>query len=177
MICKRLEEQMNGQLNYELYSAYIYQAMSADFKAKGFNGFANWMQVQAQEELAHAMGFHNYILSRGGKVKLMKIDAPPTTWKSALDAFSHALEHEEGVTARINKLAKIARDEEDFAASNFMQWYVNEQVEEEENANEIVNQLRMVEGSKQGLFMIDKNLAARIFAMPNIPGGIGGAAA
>jgi len=77
MICKKLEEQMNGQLNYEFYSAYLYQSMSADFKAKGFNGFANRMQIQAQEELVHAMGFHNYILSRGGKVELMKIDAPP----------------------------------------------------------------------------------------------------
>ncbi len=172
MISKKMESQMNDQLNYELYSSYIYLSMSADFKAKGFNGFANWMHVQAQEELVHAMGFHNYILSRGGRVSLMKIEAPQKEWKSALDAFNVAFKHEQSVTARINSIAKIARDEDDFASSNFMQWYVNEQVEEEENAQEIINQLEMVGDSKQGLFMLDKNLSARVFNMPAIPGGI-----
>jgi len=171
MIPKKLEEAMNEQLNYELFSAYIYQAMTADFKAKGLNGFANWMQVQVQEELLHAMGFHNYILSRGGKVKLMKIEAPPETWKTPLEAFEHALHHEESVTMRINKLAKIAKDEDDFASANFLQWYINEQVEEEENANEIVNQLKMVDDSKEAIFMIDKELATRTFVAPTIPGG------
>ena len=171
MLSKKLEAAMNEQLNYELFSAYIYQAMSADFKAKGFNGFAKWMQVQAQEELVHAMGFHNYIISRGGKVKLMKVEAPPETWESHLNAFQHALEHEQSVTARINKLAKIAKEEDDFASSNFLQWYINEQVEEEENTNEIVNQLKMIGESKQAIFMIDNTLGARTFTMPVIPGG------
>lgn len=176
MLSKKLESAMNEQLNYELFSAYIYQAMSADFKSKGYNGCASWMQVQAQEEIVHAMGFHNYIISRGGKVKLMKVEAPPESWETPLLAFKHALEHEESVTARINKLAKIAKEEDDFAASNFLQWYVNEQVEEEENTNEIVNQLKMVGDSTQGIFMIDNTLATRTFTMPNIPGGGMGAA-
>ncbi len=171
MLIKKMEGQLNDQINYELFSSYLYLAMSADFKAKGFNGFAKWMQIQAQEELAHAMGFYNYVLSRGGHLNLIAIKAPRGQWNSALDAFSDTLKHEQSVTTRINEIAKIARDGDDFASANFIQWYVNEQVEEEANAQEIVNQLQMIDDSQQGLFMLDRNLATRIFNMPIIPGG------
>jgi ferritin len=172
MLNTKMEAQLNDQLNFELYSSYLYLSMSADFKTKAFNGFGNWMQVQAQEELVHVMGFHYYILSRGGKPVMKKIDAPGTSWDSPLSAFSETLKHEMIVTSRINALAKLAVEESDFASSNFLQWYVSEQVEEEANASEIVNQLKMAGDSKQGVFMLDRELSARTFSMSLIPGGM-----
>ena len=171
MISKKLEKVLNDQLNFEYYSAYIYFSMVAHFKSEGLMGFANWMHVQTQEELCHGTGMYNYLIQRGGKVALQQIPAPPLSWKSPLAAFQNAYEHECIVTKRIHNIAAMAADEKDFALSNFIQWYVSEQVEEEANALEIIGQLKMAEKASGALFMIDKDLAVRAFVMPPIPMG------
>jgi len=172
MIPRKIEAAINDQINFELYSAYIYLAMAAHLRFKGLNGFANWMQIQAQEETVHGMGFYNFIIDRGGKVALKAIAQPKSEWKSALAAFENVLAHEEIVTSRINNIAALAEAEKDYATRNFMQWYISEQVEEEANANEIINELKLAEDSKEALLMLDREKAQRIFMFPVIPGGI-----
>lgn len=178
MMSKKLEAILNDQVNYEYYSSYLYLSMAAYFKSSNLNGMANWMTVQTQEEIVHGAGLYNYIIQRGGKVVLEAIAKPQTSWKSPLDAFKTALEHEQSVTARINNIAAAASKENDFALLNFIQWYVGEQVEEEGNVTQIISELEMVGDGKGGLFMIDKDLSTRVFNLPVIPGaGIGGPAA
>ena len=172
MIPKKIEAALNDQLNFELYSAYIYQSMAAHLRFMGLNGFANWMQIQAQEEMVHGMGFFNFIIDRGGKVALKEIGRPKSEWKSVLAAFENVLEHECIVTSRINNIAALAEAEKDFATRNFMQWYISEQVEEEANANEIINELKLSADSKQALLMLDREKATRVFLFPVIPGGM-----
>jgi ferritin len=172
MINKNISEQLNEQLNFEFYSAYIYLSMSAHFKNTGLNGFSNWMNVQTEEELVHAMGFYHHLLNRGAKVYLKEIKGPATSWQSPLAAFEDVLKHEMLVSGKINLIAKSAVEENDFATSNFLQWYVTEQIEEEANAAEILNQLKMIGEGGQGIFMLDRELAARKFVMPLIPGGM-----
>ncbi|MBD3228382.1 MAG: ferritin [Candidatus Lokiarchaeota archaeon] len=166
MINEKLEDAINKQINRELYSAYLYLSMAAWFETKGYSGFANWMQVQFEEETFHAMKFFNYINERGGRVKLMDIEAPPKDWESPLDAFKYTYEHETKVTALINNLMKIATEENDYAAISFLNWYVDEQVEEEANASELVEKLKMTGKNGSAIFMLDKELAARVFNPP-----------
>ncbi|MDG6220731.1 MAG: ferritin [Candidatus Thermoplasmatota archaeon] len=166
MIGERMNEALNQQINEELYSAYLYLAMSADFQEKGFPGFANWMRVQFQEEQAHAMMLYDYIVERGGSVKLMAIKEPPKNWPSLLKAFQEALAHEEYITGKINELVDIAIEVKDHAANNFLQWYVKEQVEEEANANANVDQLKIVGEEGRGLLMLDREMGARVFTPP-----------
>jgi len=161
MIPKKIEAALNDQLNFELYSAYIYQSMAAHLRFMGLNGFANWMQIQAQEEMVHGMGFFNFIIDRGGKVALKEIGRPKSEWKSVLAAFENVLEHECIVTSRINNIAALAEAEKDFATRNFMQWYISEQVEEEAAAQLIVSQLKRVGDSGVGLHLIDQQLGQR----------------
>jgi ferritin len=172
MISKKMEAMLNDQVNFELYSAYIYLAMSAHLKSQGMNGFANWMQIQAQEETVHGMGFYAAVIERGGKITLKAIAQPKSEWKSVLAAFENVLEHECIVTARINNIAALADSEKDFATRNFIQWYVGEQVEEEANANEIINELKLAANSKEALLMLDREKAQRAFVFPVIPGGM-----
>ncbi len=172
MIPKKIEAALNDQLNFELYSAYIYLSMSAHLRSQGMNGFANWMQIQAQEETVHGMGMYSFIIDRGGKVVLKAIAQPKSEWKTVLAAFENVLAHEEIVTSRINNIAALAESEKDFATRNFMQWYIGEQVEEEANANEIINELKMSADSKQALLMLDREKAMRTFVFPIIPGGM-----
>jgi ferritin len=166
MIEQRMQSAMNEQIMHEVGSAYLYLAMAADFHAKSLDGMAQWMKVQAQEELVHAMRFFDHINDRAGRVELLAIEKPAAKWDSPLAAFQAALEHEEFITGRINELVKIARDENDNAALNMLQWFVNEQIEEEATASKIVNTLTLIGDSGQGLLMLDRELGARVFTPP-----------
>ena len=166
MIKKKMQQALNKQLNAELYSSYLYLSMSAYFNSINLKGFANWMKVQAQEELSHAMKFYNFILERGGKVILSKIDPPQTEWNSPLAAFEHVYRHEQKVTSLINSLVDLSISESDHATNNFLQWFVTEQVEEEASADEVVKKLKLAGKSAGGLFMIDRELAQRVFTSP-----------
>lgn len=165
---KRVEEELNLQINREIYSSYLYLSMSAYFSATGLKGMANWTKIQYQEELAHAMKMFDYVSERGGRVILEKIDRPAIEWDSVLDVFEGVLSHEEYITKSINELMHIATEEKDYATVNFLQWFVGEQVEEEANANEILDQLELIEDNKMGLVMLDKELAQRVFVDPTL---------
>lgn len=169
MFNERIVNALNKQLNFEFYSSYLYLSMSAYYTSAGLKGFANWMQIQAQEELVHAMGFYNFINERGGRVDLAQIDNPKKEWSSPLEAFEEALAHEILISKEINELINIALEEKDHATSNFLQWYIKEQVEEESTASDIVQKLKLTDGVGGGLFMIDTELATRVFIAPIIP--------
>ena len=166
MLSERMMKALNKQLNAELYSAYLYLSMAAYFESKNLKGFANWMRVQAQEELMHAMKFFDYINERGGRVYLEAIEKPPTEWKSPLDVFEATCEHEVKVTSMINDLVNMAMEEKDHATYNMLQWFVAEQVEEEASADEIRQQLRMIKEDGRGIMMLDKELKQRTFTPP-----------
>ena len=166
MIGKKMEEALNGQLNAELYSAYLYLSMTAYFESVNLAGFASWMRVQTQEEQFHAMKFYDYIIERGGRVILRSIDAPPADWDSPFAAFKATLEHEQKVTGIINDLMYLAREEKDNASEIFLQWFVNEQVEEEDNVSKVLGQLKLIKDSPQALFMMDKEMGQRVFMPP-----------
>ena len=166
MIGDKLQEALNRQLNWELYSSYIYLSMSAYFESIGLAGSAGWMRVQAQEEVVHVMKFFTYINERGGRVLMQPIDGPSTEWASLLDAFTDAYKHEQGVTARINDLVDMALEEKDHPTNNFLQWFVAEQVEEEASVGDVIQKLKLVGEASGGLFMLDRELGARIFTMP-----------
>lgn len=163
MLSKELHEAINAQINAELWSAYLYLAMAMDAEAKGLRGVANWFRVQWREEQDHATIFMNYLNSVDAKVELKAIDSVPGEWKCAHDMFVDTLAHEKKVTAMINNLAAIAQKDNDFASINRMVWFVNEQVEEESSAREMVDAFAAVEGNKYGLYMLDKELAARTY--------------
>jgi ferritin len=161
MLTKKIEKALNEQLNAELASSYVYLAMAAYYESKNLDGFANWMKRQAQEELFHAMKFYGYINSRGGRVLLTKVDEPQTEWKSPLDGFLAAEDHEKMITGRINKLVELANKEADHATHSFLMWFVTEQVEEEDSVGRIVEKLKLIGESPSGLFMMDRELAGR----------------
>jgi ferritin len=166
MISPKMEKALNVQLNFELYSSYIYLSMAACLERMGLPGFSNWMRIQIQEEVSHADKFYHHILERGGKVALGQIDAPKVDWPSVLAAFEEALEHERLVTSRINDLMSLALDEKDHASAMFLQWFVSEQVEEEATADEIIQKLKLASESKAALFMMDKDMSTRVFNAP-----------
>jgi ferritin len=168
MLDDKMQEALNFQLNRELYSAYLYLSMGAYFEDQDLPGFGNWMRVQAQEELAHAMKFYNYIVQRGGRVLLADIEAPDTQWESPQAAFEQVYEHEQMVTGLINSLVDLALEISDHASNNFLQWYVAEQVEEEESASGVLQKVKMAGESGSGLFMLDGELAQRIFHPPAV---------
>lgn len=166
MLSERMMKALNKQLNAELYSAYLYLSMAAYFESKNLKGFANWMRVQAQEELMHAMKFFDYVNERGGRVYLEVIEKPPTEWKSPLDVFEATYEHEVKVTSMINDLVNMAMEEKDHATCNMLQWFVAEQVEEEASVDEIRQQLRMIKEDGRGIMMLDRELKQRTFTPP-----------
>lgn len=168
MLSKKMQDALNVQINAELWSAYLYLSMSLDAANKGYKGVANWFAIQFKEEQDHAQLFIDYVLARGGKVTLAPIAAVQTEWETPLAMFSDTLAHEQKVTSLIDNLCRIADEEKDFATANKLVWFVNEQVEEEENARDILDQLSMVEGSKMGLYMIDKELGARVYTAPSV---------
>lgn len=166
MLSQQLHEALNAQINAEMWSAYLYLSMSVDAEAKGLKGVANWFYVQFQEEQDHARILMNYILSRNAEVRLQPIAEVRTSWDSPLEMFRDTLEHEQKVTAMINNLAAIAAGDKDYASSNMLVWFVDEQVEEEESAREMIGACEAVEDNKFGLYMLDKELSARTYAQP-----------
>lgn len=163
MLSERLEQELNNQINAEMWSAYFYLSMAAYFETKNLSGFANWMKIQYEEEMSHAMKFFNYINERGGRVTLEPIKAVKSEWKDEIEVFEDTLNHEKKVSSLINNLVDIAIEEKDHATNNMLQWYVAEQVEEEATVDEILQQLRMLEGHKHGLLMFDKEFKQRKF--------------
>jgi len=170
MISKKMEKALNEQVNAELYSAYLYLSMEAYFKSLNLNGFANWMMVQTQEEVSHAMKIYGFIDERGGRITLKPIDGPKTEWDSPLEVFEAVYEHEQKVTGLINDLVDLAIEEKDHATNSFLQWFVNEQVEEEASADQLVQQLKMMEKAPGGMFMLDRELRQRILTPPTTEG-------
>jgi ferritin len=160
---KKVEEILNKQINAEFWSAYFYLSMSNYFHANGMPGFANWMKVQFQEETSHAIKILDYVNERSGRVILEPITEVETTWDGVLEIFQETLKHEELVTDLINGCVNVAIEEKDHATVNFLQWFVDEQVEEEATVNEILDQLKMIEGRGQGLYMMDKDFKTRAF--------------
>ena len=161
MLSPKVRDALNGHLNAELFSSYLYLSMSAHFEAASLPGMAHWMRIQVQEETIHAMKFYNFILERNADVVLTEIAAPRTEWGAPLEVFEDTLEHEQKVTSLINDLVGLAIEEKDRATENFLQWFVTEQVEEEASASTILDQLKMVGDNGVALFMIDGQLAQR----------------
>lgn len=166
MLSKKIEEAFNAQINAEFWSAYLYLSMSMHFANEGCNGIANWFAVQFKEEQDHATIMMNYVNSRGGKVTLAPIAAVETTWKSPVAAFEDTLAHEKKVTALINNLYTLAVEEKDYASQNMLHWFIDEQVEEEETACGYIDTLKKIGDNGYGLYMFDKELAARTYATP-----------
>lgn len=158
---KKLEKALNKQLNRELTSEYLYLSMAAYLENIDLPGFANFMKVQVLEERAHAMKFFDYINSRGARVVLQQIEAPAVEFDSVLDVFAKAYDHERYVTQSINELMGLAVDERDFATQSFLNWFIDEQVEEEATFLALVNRLKLIDGKGPGLFMMDKELSTR----------------
>lgn len=161
MIGKQMEKALSEQTHAEFYSFYLYLSVSSYFADLHLDGFAAWMEAQAQEELAHAMKLFHHIVDRGGRPHLAAIDEPTSEWASPAEAVKAVLEHEKHITGRINALANLASEEKDHATSVLLHWYVNEQVEEEATADRLFHQVAMVEKSPQGLLMLDRELAGR----------------
>lgn len=166
MLNDKLQKALNQQINLELYSSYIYLSMSAWFEDINLTGFAQWMKIQSQEELLHVLKLFDFVNDCNGRVLLQAIAAPPTEWKSPLDAFQNAYQHEQHVTRSIYNLMDLAVQEKDHAVQALLQWFVNEQVEEEATARELVEKLKRIEGAPAALFLIDQELAGRTLSTP-----------
>ena len=161
MIKEKILKILNKQINEEFYSSYLYLSMSNYFSLVNLNGFAKWMRVQSQEEYAHAMKIYDYILQRDGKVTLSKIETPKAVWKSPLEIFQETLEHEKYISTCVDNIVNLAIQEKDHATTQFFQWFVSEQVEEEANTINIVEKMKMVGDNKNGIFMLDRELGQR----------------
>ncbi|WP_020611481.1 ferritin [Sediminispirochaeta bajacaliforniensis] len=161
MIQEKMEAALNKQIAEELGSAYLYQAMSADFAAKNRLGMAAWMQAQAGEEMEHARKIYHYILGRGGRIELMALAAPQQSWESPLAVFKASYKHEQHISACIHDLVKLARELDDTATEVFLSWFVTEQVEEEASVDEVVQKLNQLGDAPHALYMLDKELGAR----------------
>ncbi len=167
MASNKMMDALNEQLNKEMYSSYLYLSMSAYFADNNLEGMAAWMQMQSQEEYAHAMKFYTYILQIDGRVKLLKIDEPASEWDSPLSVFENALKHEKFVTKSIHTLVDLALEEKDHATKTFLDWFVTEQVEEEDTAKAIIEKFKLIEDNKSGLYMLDKELGSRTASAQN----------
>jgi ferritin len=161
MLSEKMQEALNAQINAELQSAYLYLSMAAYFHAQNFPGFANWMHIQDHEERIHAMKIYNFIVARNGRVSLRSLDTPQVEWSSPLAAFEDSYKHEQHVTSLIHRLVEMARTENDHATISFLQWFVDEQVEEEANVDAVVQDLKRAGDSAQILFLLDRELAGR----------------
>lgn len=156
-----MQEALNDQVNAELYSAYLYLAMAAYFESLRLSGFANWMRAQTKEETTHAMKIYDFICEQGGRVVLKSIAQPPDQWQSPLHAFEAAQKHERKVTAMINDLVKLASQEKEQTTSTFLQWFVDEQVEEESSVGQVVGKLKAAQKTPDGLKLIDQEMGKR----------------
>ena len=168
MIKKEVIEAINGQINAESYSAYMYLSMAAFFENLGLSGFSNWMKIQHQEEAAHAIKFFNYLTNRNGRVLLKAIDQVPVDFDGIVDVFEKTLAHENHVTDLINNLMSVAIKANDFATQSFLKWFIDEQVEEESNVEKILATLKLIDGQGDGIIMLDRELSMRVFVDPNV---------
>ncbi|MBD5186205.1 MAG: ferritin [Bacteroides sp.] len=168
MLSEKMEAALNEQINAELWSAYLYLSMAMQFESDGLPGVANWFKIQFKEEQAHAEIFMNYINARGGRVTLRPIAEVPVKWASPLEAFKDTLAHEQKVTALINNLFALAEAEHDYATRDRMAWFVNEQVEEEDNARTLIDKFTLIGNDGMGLYMLNQELAARVYTAPSI---------
>jgi len=166
MISKKMQDAMNEQIKYELESAYLYLSMAAYFHSLGLDGMAQWMRVQTQEEVVHAMKFFDHIKDRGGRVELLPLAQPKREWSSPLVAFQEAYKHEQFITSKINDLVKIAKEESDNPANVLLHWFITEQVEEEASTSRVAQALERIGDSGQGLIMLDRELSTRTFTIP-----------
>ena len=166
MISPKIQDALNAQINAEFWSAYLYLSMGMHFEAEGHAGIANWFRIQFKEEQAHAEIFINYLLSRGGRVELKAIDAVPTSWESPLAAYLDTLAHEEKVTSLINNLYALAESEHDYATRGKLDWFIAEQVEEEETAQGLIDRLKLIGDNGLALYMLDQELATRTYTVP-----------
>jgi len=166
MISKKMEKVLNGQINKEMYSAYLYMSMSSYADAQGLKGIAHWFMVQYHEEMTHAMKMYEYLQEQGNEVAFGAIAKPEGTFSTALSLFEAALEHERFITRSINEIMDLAIEERDHATKAFLEWYVSEQVEEEQNATEIVQTLKMIGDNSAALFLYDKDLKVRMVNVP-----------
>lgn len=167
MLNNKVQDAINAQINAELWSAYLYLSMSQHFEAEGMPGVANWFKIQFQEEQDHATIFMNYVNQRGGRVELKAIDAVPTSWASPLDAFKATLEHEQKVTSLINAIYTLAEEEKDYATRDRLNWFVSEQVEEEDSCRTLIDKFTLIGDNGMGLYMLDQELGARTYAAPS----------
>ncbi len=175
MIGTKMRDAMNEQIKYEFESSYLYLGMAAYFHGVGFDGMAHWMRAQAIEEMVHAMKFYDHIYEREGAVELASIEPPKKKWNSPLEVFRETLKHEQFVTSRIHLLAKIAQEENDYAASVLLHWFINEQVEEESSAQKAIQKLERVGDFGYGLQMLDAELGARPVNWALVQGMVPGA--
>ncbi len=166
MLSEKMQEALNTQINKELYSSYLYLSMAAWCESVNLGGFANWMIIQAREEVSHTEKLFGFLNERGGRVLLQPIEGPPTEWGSVLEVFGQVLEHERLVTGLIHGLVKLARSEDDYATEAFLQWFVSEQVEEEATASGVVEKLKLAGEQGSGLFMLDREMGTRVFTPP-----------
>jgi len=166
MLTKKMEKELNGQINAEFYSCYLYLSMVTYFDSIALPGFAEWMKVQTQEEIVHGMKIFDHVAERGGRVILDDIKKPEFEWESPLHAFKAALDHEKLITSRINRLVDVARKEKDHATDNFLQWFISEQVEEETTVGDIHDKLKLIGKDKSALFMLDQEVGKRVFTPP-----------
>lgn len=162
MLSEKMEAALNDQINKEIFSAYLYLAMSAYAAREGFSGAATWLKMQHDEEMEHMQKFFDYVVARGGKVYLSAVDEPRSDYSSLLDVFKQVLEHEQLVTASINELTALSMELKDFATNTLLQWFISEQVEEEDTAGDIVHRLELVGNDGRGLLMLDEQLGARV---------------
>lgn len=163
MISKKMFDAFNDQVKLELESAYIYLSMVGYFHAMNLDGMAHWLRVQVHEETIHAMKFFDHLTSRGASVVLLDIKQLKTTWKNTLEPWKEAYAHEKFITAKIHAMTKIAREENDYTAEPLLNWFLSEQIEEENNTDKISRQVEMIGGSKEGLFMLDRELGTRVY--------------
>jgi ferritin len=161
MISTTLQKALNEQINKEFFSAYLYLSMAAWFENKNLPGFGKWMRVQAGEEQEHGMKFYEHLIDRGGTVTLLPLSAPQTTWKTNLEVIKQVQTHEAEVTASINTLYELALKEKDYPAQVLLHWFINEQVEEEKSAAEIVQQLELIDAKGTAVLMLDHQLGKR----------------
>jgi ferritin len=161
MLSQGIQDAINDQIHHEFHSAYVYLSMSAYLEAANFTGFATWMRIQAKEEVNHAMRLFDYTNDRNGRVTLKALEQPPTNFKSVLDVFEHALQHEMKVTGMIHSLYALATKENDYATSVALQWFINEQVEEEATATTVVDRLKIAGNDGTALLMLDRELGSR----------------
>lgn len=166
MLSEKLVKEINNQIKYEFYSAHLYMAMAAYCNSEDLDGFANFFKVQAEEERFHAMKFYNYLKQMGERIVIYGLDEPSNDYSSVLDAFEKSLEHEKFVTKRIYLLMDIANEEKEYATVSFLKWFIDEQVEEEDTFGGIVKKLQRVKNQAAGLYMLDNELAQRVFTPP-----------